>query len=495
MRIAVINPPLIFSNKHSSPHHHVFQPLGLAYIAAVLEEDHDVIIIDAVGEGWKNIMTYGEKKFIGLPFKLIKEKIKNYKPELVGISVPFSINFESALLVASLIKNISRDIITVMGGPHPSIRPKETLSSHYVDYIVIGEGEITIKELTNIIEKGAIDCLKSIAGIGFKINKKIHITNPRILIRDLNSLPFPARHLLPMEEYFEAEKKMRASRSMYNFSGRYASIITSRGCPYKCCFCSIKLTMGNSFRARSPGNIVQEIEQIINDYEIEHINFEDDNLTCNKERTHILIDNMIKKGFGISWSTPNGIRADTIDEEIIRKFRLSGCKRVFVAPESGSQKVVTNIIGKKLDLKKVEKSIRLFKKHNIIVDASFVIGFIGETKKDIWKTIKYAYKLKKIGMSEAGFHIAIPLYGTKLYQEAKLKGYLISDIKDNDFLPSVPLIETPEWSAKDLLIFLSIANWIVNYSTRDKVYSLLRKVRQILKVNITILKGFMKGIL
>lgn len=139
---------------------------------------------------------------------------------------------------------------------------------------------------------------------------------------------------------------------IYTFSEGWASLFTSRGCPYNCNFCTINLTMGRQFRPRSPENVFAEIKQLYEKYGIRHINFEDDNLTMNKERAEKIFDLLIKNKINITWSTPNGIRVENIDENLAQKMKQSGCRRVFVAPESGVQRVVSQIIGKSLDLKK-----------------------------------------------------------------------------------------------------------------------------------------------
>ncbi|MFZ5801252.1 MAG: B12-binding domain-containing radical SAM protein, partial [Candidatus Omnitrophota bacterium] len=234
-------------------------------------------------------------------------------------------------------------------------------------------------------------------------------------------------------------------------------------------FCSIHNTMGQRFRARGPENIISEIRRLAADYNIRHINFEDDNLTLDKKRAEAIFDLMIKSRLNLTWSAPNGLRVESLNEGMVEKMKLSGCKRVFVAPESGVQRVVSEIIRKDLDLRKIDKAISLFKRSGICVDGSFVIGLIGETQNDIWETIKYALRLKRLGMDKAGIHIATPYYGTKLYEEARQKGFLRKDLDSSLFSTCEPLIETPEWSGEELHRLYVIANWLVNFRLRDKV--------------------------
>lgn len=468
MKICLINPPQILNKRFGKPF--VFQPLGLLYVAAVLEKEYSVEVIDASLEGWRSMEEIDDKYHLGLSFDDIREKIKAIDPDIVGISVPFSINEASALSVASLAKDINKNIITILGGAHPSVHPEETLLSDHVDFVVIGEGEHTTPELIKTLQGGSREKLKDVAGIGYKDGGRPVITPQRALIQDLDSIPFPARHLVPMEEYFNMMQVRKGARDMYTYSERWVSVISSRGCPFNCTFCSIHLVMGNKFRARSPENVMSELKQVINDYNVRHINFEDDNLTLNKSRVGHIFDLMIENKLDLTWSTPNGIRGDILDEELVRKMKDSGCKRVFVAPESGDQRVVNEIIGKRLDLKKIETAVTLFKKYGIIVDGSFVMGLIGETKNDIWTTIKYALRLKKLGMEAAGLHIATPYYGTKLYEQALQEGALRTDLDSSLLSTGESSISTPEWSTLEIHRLHKIASWLLKNHNSKGIY-------------------------
>lgn len=475
MKICLVNPALVLPKRLGKPFH-VFLPLGLAYIAAVLEREHEVVVLDAIAEGWEHPQEAGDKYIFGLHGEDIRERISDICADVVGISMLFSFNADSALSVASIVKKLNRKTLVILGGAGCSVQSERYLSRADVDFVVIGEGERTVVELIGKIEEDLFGQLKEIKGIGYKQQGKLIVTEPRPLIEDLDSIPFPAWHLFKMSEYAAAAREARGSRHSYSYSDRWASMITSRGCPFNCNFCSIKLTMGRKFRSRSPGNIISEIEQLVNVFGIKHINFEDDNFTFDKDRVRTVCRQIVEKKCGITWSCPNGIRADIIDEDLVEQMKHSGCKRVFVAPESGVQHVVDDIIGKHIDLKRVEEAVKLFKKHGITVDGSFVIGSIGETKKDIWKTIRYALKLKKLGMSKAGIHIATPFYGTKLYDQAVEKQYMNKQMESDEFFSNNPVIETPEWSRSDLRRLQIIANWMINYSLVEKVVSVLRKI-------------------
>jgi magnesium-protoporphyrin IX monomethyl ester (oxidative) cyclase len=454
--------------------------LDIAYVAALLERQHEVCIIDAPTEGWRNLEEIDGKRYrLGLTNKEISARIKQWSPDLVVITVPFSGWSKTAFDVASAAKSINQDITNVLIGLHPSARPVDCLMHPNVDFAVIGEPEQTVFELASVLEQGKGEDLKKVRGIAFIKNGKTIVTPPRPAIQDLDSLPFPARHLLPMEAYFAAVKENPVRGEIRK---PWAAMITSRGCPYDCVFCTIHTVMGKKWRARSPENVVDEIEQLVYTYHIKQIDFSDENMTLDKKRMEAICDLILKKGLDIEWYAPNGVRADTLDENLLTKMKESGCKKIRVAPESGVQRVVDQIIKKNLSLKEVEKAVILSKKVGIKVGCFFVIGLIGETKKDIEETINYAYKLRRLGADGFIFSIATPQYGTELYEQAKRGGFLRDGFSDEALSTTEPLIETPEFTADDLRELCARANLVNPTFTRDKVVRAIRDPKKAIKV-------------
>jgi anaerobic magnesium-protoporphyrin IX monomethyl ester cyclase len=365
-----------------------------------------------------------------------------------------------------------------LDGQHPSARPDDCLAHPAIDFVVIGEPEHTMYELVDALEQGIMQDLKKIRGIAFIKNKEKIITPPRPAIQDLDSLPFPARHLLPMDTYFAAVKE-NPLRGVIRKP--WAAMITSRGCPYTCVFCSVHTVMGRQWRGRSPENVVDEIEQLVHTYHIKQIDFNDDNMSLDKKRMESICDLIVERGLDIEWYTPDGLRADTLDENLLTKMRESGCKKIRLAPESGVQRVVDQIIKKNLNLKEVEKAVVLSKKLGIKVGIFFVIGLIGETKEDINATINYAYKLRQLGADVFHFSIATPLYGTELYEQAKRGGFLRDKFSDEALAEAEPLIETPEFTADDLRELCARANLINQTFTRDKLVRAIRNPKKTIK--------------
>jgi len=478
MRFCLINPPRIQPKLWGKPS--ILQPIEIAYVAAVLEKEHEVKIIDAANEGWKNLEEIDTKKYRqGLKNEEIKGRVERFGPDAVGINVPFCGWWKPAYEVASMVKNVDENIITVLSGLHPSARAAECLSYKNVDYVVIGEPEITVQELARKLEQGGETDLKQVRGIGYIKNKEVVINSPRPAIQELDSLPFPARHLLPMQTYFEAVKELPLRGEIKK---PWATVITSRGCPFHCVFCSIHTIMGRKWRGRTPENVVDELEQLADVYHIKQLDFSDENMTLDRKRMEGICDLIVERGLEFKWFTPNGVRADTLDEKLLRKMKESGCEKIRVAPESGVQRVVNQVIKKNLDLKSVERAVVLCKKVGIRVGCFFVIGLIGETKEEIRETINFAYKLRRLGAESFVFSIATPVYGTELYEQAKLDGFLKKDFSDDDFAAAEPLIETPEFSGAELRELCALANMVNPTFTRAKLVKAIRNPKKALKV-------------
>lgn len=473
MHVCLVNPPRIQPKAWGKPN--VFPPIGLAYVAAVLEKAHRVSVIDAPTEGWRTLDDAGGNTYrVGLSDAQIAEKLGEWAPDVVGIEVPFSGWSRTAFAVAAIAKSISKDVVTYLDGQHPSAMPKECLSNPNTDFVIIGERENTALELVNGLENGLSD-FRDVRGLGFLKKGKPIITPPRPVIEDLNSLPFPARHLLPMNIYTEAIRENPLRGEIYK---PMTIMITSRGCPFNCVFCSNCIVWGKRWRGRSPENVVAEIEHVVKNHGVEQIDFYDDNMTLDRRRMEGICNLIIKRKIRVEWFTPNGIRADTLDEALLRKMKNAGCKKIRLAPESGVQRIVDEVIGKNLDLKTVEEAVKLSKKVGLGVGLFFVMGLIGETKEDIEETIRYAHKLRRLGADSFIFSIATPIYGTKLYEKAKQGRFLKEGFCDDALAGVEPLIETPDFTAEELLELCTRANLVNPAFTRGKLIRAMKNPRR-----------------
>jgi magnesium-protoporphyrin IX monomethyl ester (oxidative) cyclase len=320
---------------------------------------------------------------------------------------------------------------------------------------------------------------RSVKGLGFVENGKPVLTAARPVIEDLDSLPFPARHLLPLDVYTEV---VRANPVRGEICKPMTIMYTSRGCPYNCVFCGNCTVWGKRWRGRSPENVVDEFEHVVKTFGVEQIDFYDDNMTFDRRRMEAICDLTVKRGVRVEWFTPNGIRADTLDEALLRKMKRAGCKKIRLAPESGVQRVVDEVIDKGLDLKSVEQAVVWAKKAGIGVGLFFVIGLIGETKADIEETIRFAYKLRGLGADSFIFSIATPVYGSRLYEKAKQGGFLREGFCDEALAGVEPLIETPEFTAMELQELCIQANKVNPKFTRYKVLRAIKHPRKTVKI-------------
>jgi magnesium-protoporphyrin IX monomethyl ester (oxidative) cyclase len=396
----------------------VVPPLGLAYIGAVLEkEGYEVEILDAVALNWRNPIKANGMFHLGQSWKDIGISIGRSKPDVVGVSCLFSSQSHNAHKVAELAKAYDAEVPVVMGGAHPSALPQKVLEDQNVDYVVVGEGEATMLHLLDRLSKGAF--LSDLEGFAYREGREIKLKLHRNFIKHLDSLPFPARHLLPMEEYFEAME----SHLVTLMRRRFTSMITSRGCPFNCVFCSIHTIWGYSWRARSPENVLLEIEHLVERYKVREIHFEDDNLALDRKRMEKICDMIIGSKLDIKWATPNGVAIWTLNKNLLNKMKRSGCYKLCFGVESGDTNTL-RFIRKPVNLARAKKVIQWANEAGIWTDGFFVIGFPHEPLNSINKTLKFAVESD---LDFANFFIASPYPGTSLLNLMEKEGMISNE--------------------------------------------------------------------
>lgn len=400
MRIADVNrPPTL--------------PLGLAYIAATLELSHKVKVLD----------NYLEN----LNIEQLKTRVSLDKPEIVGITSD-SFSFSSAIEIANAIKEIDKDIVTVIGGPHANVYPDAPLKYNSVDITVFGEGELTTIELWNKIMNG--ESLMDVKGIGWKNeNDKTVINQPRELITNLNKLPFPARHLFPMERY---------DRRMKQYLGNIEPIDwvnSSRGCVFNCTFCDNREIFGN-YRYRNPKNVVDEIELLVNEYGIRGIYFRESLFTLNKKRVLGICSELKMRGLDIVWACDS--RVDTVDKDMLLSMKDAGCRTIWFGIESGNQEVL-DYIRKGITIPQIKQTIKLSSRCGLRTGGSFMIGIPGETVDQMHETINFACELRPY-LDFAWFSPYLGIPKSQLYRYSKENDFVdetfengIFTIKSDDF--------------------------------------------------------------
>lgn len=447
MKILLINPPQTFYPGSEPPAGNL--PLGLMYIAAVLRKaGYEVEILDAFMTE-KDFCDNGETVNVGLSFEEIKQEVETRKPDIVGLAGPFTSQIENTIKTSNIIKEVNPDIITVVGGPHVTLIPKEFLEENpNFDVVVTGEGEYAMLEIAQYLE--GKKQLEEIQGIAYRKNRKIILNPRRPFIKDLDELPYPAYDLVNMEKYLNSKKIGYRS-----FQNRAISMVTSRGCPFNCCFCAVHLHMGQLFRAHSAKYVLNHIEYVVDKYEVKNVFFEDDNLTLDIKRFEAICDGLIERKIKVGWETPNGVRADFLNLDLLKKMKKSGCKSVFVGVESGDQRILDEVICKSLDLNRVIEFAKNSRKIGLKTGAFYIIGFPGETKENMQKTVDFALMLKR--KYDVGMHLfmATPSYGTSLYEECKTKGYIDRNLTWNAFAQArqprgLPLISTEEFTPTEV---------------------------------------------
>ncbi len=426
MKILLINPSLIEANighykEAAEKQRGIYPSLGLGYIAAILEkENHQVKIIDCDAEN--------------VYLKDIEEISNKYQPDLVGIYI-MTWTYQQANKIAKLIKSINPMIKIVVGGSGVTCMPEPILKYGNFDFGVIGEGEITIIELIKTIQENKTNFSK-IKGLVFKQNKKIIINEPRPLIKNVNSIPLPARHLMPIKKYYDVFTKKK----------HFATVIATRGCPFNCIFCDRKNRMGKRWRVRSPKNIVNEIEDIKSKYNIKEFMFFDDNLIVDKDWTYQLCEEILKRNLKIIWECR--ARADRLlDEDLVKTLKKAGCYRIRIGFEAGNNKIL-EILKKGITVEQSRQCAKICKKTGIEIFGYFMMGSPCETEETLQETLDLALE---IDPSFAIFSKTILIPGSELFDWGVKHGYIAKDHwekfiqgKEKNGAPAIDAKQLPE---------------------------------------------------
>jgi len=417
MNILLIFPPsTIYGKDPTIPA--VVLPLGLAYIAAYLEQHHyGVSIIDARSLSKDRVIVSCGKALYGLTDDELRLEIEKRAPDIVGISCMYTAYSGDAHRVAKIAKDINRAIVVVMGGAHASTFPIMALKDNNVDVVVHGEGEETFLGLVKYIENKQE--YAEMRGISFRNKQGLIVNNPgHPLIADLDTIPFPARHLLDMNLYLDNKPGFYAMRAPS------ATMITSRGCPNACIYCTIQSVWGNrKWRGRSPQNVVNEIEMLHKGYGIKEIYWMDDSAGTSKQRLAEICREILRRNLDIKWTTPNGIAHWYLDERLLRLMKDAGCYRVTFGIESGNIEV-RKFLGKPFPLEQARSMINYANRIGMWTICTFIIGFPFETEEAIKDTINFACNC---GIDMAIFYLLSPHPGTKVYEIFKSEGLLNLD--------------------------------------------------------------------
>ncbi len=422
----------------------VTPPLSLMYLASALEEDSFKVRIHD-----DDLLQKGYYKFADLASRL--------DPRIIGVTATTS-TIGTTLNYLQIIKKKLPDVLTVIGGPHPTFMPQKTLESGVVDVVVQGEGEVTLKELA-----GNPD-LSMVRGITYQDHGRLRMNPPRPLIKDLDGLPFPARHLVPFESY-----------------GASCGVITSRGCVYNCGYCSSSLIMGKKFRSRSPQNVVDELEELVDQYGVRDLAFMDDTFLLNKKRAGDIARQIKSRGLDVSFVASS--RVDSVNQDLLFKLKEAGMNTLYYGVESGSQRVL-DLMKKGITLKQAESAVKSAKKAGLKVLTSFILGYPGETREDLDKTIDFSIKLDP---DYSQYSILTPFPGTPIYQDLKERGLI--DTEDwKEYTVMKPVLKYEKLGLSKEMVEGKLTQAYLRFYTRP--HYLLRH-RHMLKVMVeTVLRSF-----
>ena len=418
-------------------------PMGLAYLAAVLErKGYPVKIIDA--------------QALGLNSSQLRARLEKERPDIIGATAVTSTIYD-AMAATKVGKEACPEAFTILGGPHVTFLPVQTLREcPQLDAVCIGEGEETILDLTRTLEQK--ENLANVRGVAYRKGRKVKKNLPRPLISDLDSLPFPARHLLPLDKY-----------TVLGAPHRMAILVSSRGCPFNCVFCSSSRMFGKKFRARSAKNTVDEMEHIVEEYDIHSMEFADDTFTLVKKRVEDICYEVRKRRLDVTWACSS--RTDTVTKELLVKMRKAGCSLIFYGIESCSQRVL-DLMNKGEEFKQILRAIRWTKDAGIEAYGSFILGFPGETKAELEATINFA---KKTGVDFAEFSTITAFPGSPLYEIARKENALLTEDWSR-YTAGKPNIVNPEVTPQELSKYLKKA-YISFYTWPRVVFHHLLKGR------------------
>jgi len=370
-------------------------PLGPLYLASVLlEKGHDVEVMDLRGEK-------GEAK--------IREKINSV--DAVGLTIPtFALN--NSKKIVGIIRDISLDVPIIAGGPHPTLYPHATLKEMDMDMLCVGEGEKSILDMAEILE-GKMDVGDG-RGIYYRKNGEAAAGREPEIFRDIDAIPFPAHELAAKYDY-------GYSYGFKLFKGKTTAILTSRGCPRKCRFCSRRILSMGKYRVRSAENVVEEI-QMLYDMGYKNIILADDNFMSNLKRVNKIMDMILERGIEITMFV-NGARVDSADEATYRKMWKAGVRMISFGLESGSQEIL-DFYRKEITLEQIRKAVELSHRTGFFTIGNFIIGAPVEREEHIRKTIDFACSLP---LDMAEFFILRYMPGSQLWEEALAEGKISED--------------------------------------------------------------------
>ena len=448
MKVFLLNPPMLNGDSfmkevgrcgRKTVAGELWPQTGLAYLAAVALENHcDVRLIDAMAS--RQTVQH------------LVHFVRNFGPHLV-IANTTTPTFKNDAQVLTTLK-MEHPAVFAFTGTHVSALPEESLKQSHADLIFINEAEGILYEVLQKWGKW-----EEIRGLAFRRNGEITRTSPFPYIENLDRLPFPARHLLPNDKY----------RMPFFENEPYATVIPTRGCPWRCTFCRAGKVWGRRIRTRSPENVISEIEHIQNDLDISNIVFMTDSLTLDKEWANFFFDALLHWHLKFRWICNS--RVDAVNPEMLAKMKEAGCILISYGVESGSQKIL-DATRKKITLDDSRNAVKWTREAGILTMAYFIVGLPGETRETIEHTIQFA---RELDPDYVNFHVATPFPGTELYDLAKEQNWLVTHDWSQYEEEGSAVMRTEALSAEELVAHQRLA--MRRFYLRPKII-----LREILRV-------------
>ncbi len=385
MRFLLINP------QTGSQRMPGYFPLGLGYIAQILlDKGYEVEVLDINAYRW--------------PDEQVTQRVQEAEFDVVGITGTVT-EFKAVRWLTQLVKTYHPEATVILGGGLPTAFPQQILKKTQADIAVLGEGEVTIREIADLLNQGR--AMANVPGISYRDGEAIRITAPREHVKDLDTIPFPARHLFPLERYIQNPVPYLR---MFDPKVRVANIVSSRGCPYRCAYCFHGL-WGDHWRGRSAENVVAEMRFLHDTYDINGIFFMDDTFVLNRKRALEICERLIEQDLGIIWVASG--RVNLMDSDLLNKMKAAGCRVVLYGIESGSQKILDEM-RKGVKVAQAREAILQTWEAGILPIGYLMIGMFSESRETVEETIRFCNETGLI----SGFSYATPFPGTELYAKA-----------------------------------------------------------------------------
>lgn len=422
----------------------IWPPLGLMCLAGALRDaGHEVSIVDAILEGFDRDIPVSKNAYLfGLPPEEIADRVLTHDPDVVGFSLLFVNQIRPAIATANIIRRQKPEALLVWGGPVITLNPGKYTAFPEVDAIVLGDAEVSLPRLLANLARDGFEA-ELAPGTGLRRPAGFNLHPDHEPIHDLDSLPMPARDLVDMPGYTAAIRKSKILPKQLPAT----TIMTARGCPRRCTFCSSPTLYKRSYKMRSPENVIAEIDFLVAHHGAREIVILDENFAVNRKRVDRILDLLIERDYGLTWYCASGIEIPTLNEALLEKMVRAGLYKLKMSFESANDRVLRDLIKKPIDVGHGERMTRKAKELGIAVGANFIIGYPGETRAEIFESFEFA---KRVEFDFTLWNTATPYPNTELTKHAIEQGLLSDDFDYTELMPGKAFFAGADYTYDDL---------------------------------------------